>query len=324
MNGHCEKLTNGFDNHENEIHPPVPCSSRAINTFNPIRNIVDQMKIEPNVNKKLIHLSIGDPTTFGNLPISEATKQAVLEVMETGKCHGYGPSDGFQSAKEAVAQFYTTDQSPLTSNDVILTSSCSGAIDLSIGAIAEAGSNILIPRPGFSIYQTLTTVYNVNVNYYDLLPEQNWEIDLCQMESLIDENTSAIIVCNPSNPCGSVWSLNHIQDVISIAEKHKLPIISDEIYADMVFSESTFTPFARVSRNVPVLTMGGLAKRWLVPGWRIGWILTRQAQPTTICQKRTEKLVSENCGPDHSLSVGDSENSQGNKRGILQRSYDQN
>ena len=309
MNGHCETLENGFDNH-NGFDITVPVSSRAINTFNPIRSIVDQMKIEPNIHKSFIPLSIGDPTTFGNLPISGATTDAIYDVMESGKCHGYAPSDGFMSVKKAIAEFYTSENSPLSPNDVILTSSCSGAIDLAIGALAEEGTSILIPRPGFSIYQTLTTVYNVKVKHYNLLPDQNWEADLNQLEELIDLKTSAIVVCNPSNPCGSVWSASHISEIIAIAERYHLPIIADEIYADMVFSDCKFVPFSKMSKNVPILTMGGLAKRWLVPGWRIGWILIHDRHnkfrfvrkglknlsqrilgPNSVCQSAVPKIL---------------------------------
>ena len=263
MNGHCVGDEFSF----------IPATSRSLETFNPIRNIVDQMVIEPNVNKKLIPLSIGDPTTFGNLPVSEATKKAMMEVIQSDKCNGYGPSDGFGCVKTAIAQFYSIPESPLTPNDVMLTSSCSGALDIAIGALAEEGTNIVVPRPGFSIYGTLSTLYKVNVKYYNLLPDSNWEIDLEHLESVIDQDTSALVVCNPSNPCGSVWSHSHICRIVALAGRHHLPIIADEIYADMVFAGIQFTSFRKASHSVPVLVVGGLAKRWLVPGWRVGWII---------------------------------------------------
>ena len=98
------------------------------------------------------------------------------------------------------------------------------------------------------------------------------------MESQIDAKTSAIIVNNPSNPCGSVWSLDHMLKILKIAEKYNLPLIADEVYAYMVFSHVTFHSFGNVSQTVPVLVAGGLAKRWLAPGWRVGWILVFDKQ----------------------------------------------
>ena len=93
------------------------------------------------------------------------------------------------------------------------------------------------------------------------------------MEQLIDHKTKAIVINNPSNPCGSVFDKQHLQDIISIAEKHCVPIISDEIYADMAFEPYKYIPLTSLSVNVPVLCCGGLAKKYLVPGWRIGWVI---------------------------------------------------
>ena len=91
---------------------------------------------------------------------------------------------------------------------------------------------------------------------------------------MIDENTVAILVNNPSNPCGSVFDEDHLTEILKIAEEYCLLIIADEIYEHFVFngSEKSYTPIAKLSKNVPVLSCGGLTKRYLVPGWRLGWI----------------------------------------------------
>lgn len=142
-----------------------------------------------------------------------------------------------------------------------------------ISVLAEKGKNILIPRPGFSIYRTLATGHGIDVRSYDLLPEKQWEIDLVQLESQIDENTAALILINPSNPCGSVFRKEHILEIIQIAEKYCVPIIADEIYEHFVFPGIEYHSISSLSVNVPVLTCGGLTKRFLVPGWRLGWIV---------------------------------------------------
>lgn len=114
--------------------------------------------------------------------------------------------------------------------------------------------------------------FNVNYRGYKLRSDQKWEIDLVELEKLIDENTAPIVVNNPSNPCGSNFSRSHVEAIVAFAEKHKIPIIADEIYADMVFQGNTFTSMASVSENVPLIVCGGLAKRFLIPGWRVGWL----------------------------------------------------
>ena len=173
------------------------------------------------------------------------------------------------AAREALAAHYSTSGNLIHSKDIFITSGCSDALNISIGVLANEGQNILIPIPGFSLYETLASSKGIECKFYRLLPDSKWEIDLDHLESLIDGKTAAILLNNPSNPCGSNYSMQHLLDVLKIAEKHRIPIISDEIYANMVFEGEQFFPLASLSKNVPILTCGGLAKRYLVPGWRV-------------------------------------------------------
>jgi len=147
--------------------------------------------------------------------------------------------------------------------------------------LANPGQNILVPRPGFAIYRTLAEGLGIQVKYYDLLvrisaksgatlfnldffcrqPDRQWEVDLAQLESVIDTRTAAIIVNNPSNPCGSVFSREHLSAIIEIAEQNRVPIIADEIYEHFVFKGHSFEPLASLSKNVPILSCSGLTKR---------------------------------------------------------------
>lgn len=109
--------------------------------------------------------------------------------------------------------------------------------------------------------------------YYNLIPENNWEADLHHLESQIDQNTAAIVLNNPSNPCGSVFSEEHLRNILEIAHRRRVPVIADEIYEQLVFPGEKFVSVASLNSQVPILICGGLAKRFLVPGWRIGWIV---------------------------------------------------
>lgn len=254
-------------------HWEVKPSEMAKNTLNPIRAIVDGMKLTPNPEKKMIALSIGDPTVFGNLPTDEAVLQAMKDAIDSQKFNGYAPSVGYLKSREAVSNFYSCPQAPLEAEDVILTSGCSQAIDLAISVLCNPGDNILVPCPGFSLYKTLAVSMGIEVKLYNLLPEKSWEVDLQHLESLIDERTSCLIVTNPSNPCGSVFTKEHLQKILKVASRYCIPILADEIYSDMVFPGCNSPSMASLSSDVPILACGGLAKRWLVPGWRLGWIL---------------------------------------------------
>lgn len=251
----------------------VTSSKIASKTVNPIRSLFDLLKLEPNPEKSMIALSLGDPTVFGNLiPCEEITK-AVVDSVNSMKYNGYGPTTGYESARKAVAEYSSTSEAPLESRDVILTSGCSHALDLCITVIANPGQNILIPRPGFPLYQTLAEGLGIETKYYNLKPERGWEIDLDDLESQIDSQTAAIIINNPSNPCGSVFTRFHLLEILDVAARNFVPIIADEIYDYFVFPGYEFFPIASLSKDVPILTCGGLTKRYLVPGWRMGWIL---------------------------------------------------
>ncbi|KAG7208378.1 hypothetical protein KM043_014611 [Ampulex compressa] len=251
----------------------VRMSQIARRTHNPIRSIVENIVVEPNPSKPMIALSIGDPTTFGNLKPAKEVVEAVQESVASQMYNGYAPSTGFQTAREAVAEYSSNEFVKVDAKDVVLCSGCSCALDLCITALAREGQNILIPRPGFSIYRTLAEGLGVTVKTYDLLPELGWEVDLDDLEAQIDESTAAIIINNPSNPCGSVFSRDHILDILDVAARYYVPIIADEIYEHMVFPGRTFHSLASLSREVPILSCSGLTKRFLVPGWRMGWII---------------------------------------------------
>uniref|UniRef100_A0A8W8KF42 Tyrosine aminotransferase n=1 Tax=Magallana gigas TaxID=29159 RepID=A0A8W8KF42_MAGGI len=223
----------------------VPASKMSHQTFNPIRNIVDTMKLTPNPDKEMIALSIGDPTVFNNLPIPEHINKCVVDKIHGQKHNGYNPSIGYEDSRAAVAKYSSTPGKELTAKDVVLTGGCSMALDLCICVLANPGQNILVPMPGFSIYKTLAESHGIQVKHYNLRPEKNWEVDLDHLESLIDDKTATILINNPSNPCGSVFSRNHL-----------------------------------LSNDVPILSCSGLTKRFLVPGWRLGWIVINDRHDT--------------------------------------------
>uniref|UniRef100_A0A0E0JYU1 Aminotransferase class I/classII large domain-containing protein n=1 Tax=Oryza punctata TaxID=4537 RepID=A0A0E0JYU1_ORYPU len=162
----------------------------------------------------------------------------------------------------------------LSANDIYLTSGCVQAIEVMISVLAQPGSNILLPKPGFPMYESRTTFSNLEVRHFDLIPERGWEVDLEGVQAIADENTVAIVVINPSNPCGSVYSYDHLAKIAETARKLGLLIIADEVYEHLAFGNNPFIPIGVFGKTVPVITLGSISKRWLVPGWRLGWIAT--------------------------------------------------
>ncbi|KAJ3655527.1 hypothetical protein Zmor_014654 [Zophobas morio] len=262
-------ITNNFDRDW-----VVESSSAAKNCKNYIREIVDTLDLQPNPTKDVIALSIGDPTVYGNLKPSEETVQAVIDVVQSGKYNGYAPCTGYEQARDAVATYLSHDGARFSFQDIILCSGCSSSLEICITALCDEkrNHNLLIPKPGFSIYRTLAETIGIKVKYYNLIAENNWEVDLENLEKQIDCFTAAIILNNPSNPCGSVYSEKHLKEILGIARLHQIPVIADEIYEQIVFSKNKFVSTAALNLDLPILICGGLAKRFLVPGWRLGWI----------------------------------------------------
>ena len=242
---------------------------------NPIRAVVDTIDISAaNPQLELIPLSLGDPTVFGNFKQSQVLTNTLLSNVIKRQSNGYTHSAGAPAARSAVAKRYCTPETTYASSDVVIASGCSGALDLAISVLIDEGTNILVPRPGFPLYETIAVARGGSAKHYVLSPDRGWQADVKQLESLIDKNTRAIVVNNPSNPCGSVFPRSHLEKIVAVARKHDIVIIADEIYANMCFENSTpFTSIASISGNVPVMTVGGLAKEFLVPGWRLGWVL---------------------------------------------------
>lgn len=219
----------------------------------------------------MIPLTIGDPTVFGNFQPPPGLDAEISRIVREGKSNGYCHSSGLEGPRAAIA---ASSKSPITANDVILTSGCSHALDIALSVLGDAQKNILLPRPCFSLYGTLCGGRGIATKDYSLRPEADWEVDLESLEGQVDEQTAAILINNPSNPCGSVFSESHLVKIHDVADKFNLPVISDEIYKDMHFpsSEKKFKSFAEISENVPTLVVGGLAKQFMIPGWRLGWV----------------------------------------------------
>jgi tyrosine aminotransferase len=251
----------------------VRASDRSLRTINPIRQLVQGISGRPNPAKEYIDLSVGDPTKYGNLEVADDILDEFCSILHSGKCNGYTESMGALETRRAVSERYTLPNAPLTDADVILTSGVSGALELALGALANEGDNVLLPQPGFPLFRTILDGFGVECRYYRVLPDHAWEVAIDDLARLADDRTVAIVINNPSNPCGSVFSASHLKTIVDAAAELCLPIVADEVYADMVFGDQSFVSVASVSRDVPVLSVGGISKQFVVPGWRLGWLL---------------------------------------------------
>uniref|UniRef100_A0A1J3DWX4 Putative aminotransferase TAT2 n=1 Tax=Noccaea caerulescens TaxID=107243 RepID=A0A1J3DWX4_NOCCA len=236
---------------------------------------ISEEKEEGRCSKKVISLGMGDPTLYSCFRTTQASLQAVSDSLLSNKFHGYAPTVGLPQTRRAIAEYLSRDLPyKLSQDDVFVTSGCTQAIDVALAMLARPRANILLPRPGFPIYELCAKFRHLEVRYFDLLPENGWEIDLPSVESLADENTVALVVINPGNPCGNVYSHQHLLKIAQTAKKLGFLVIADEVYGHLAFGSKPFVPMGVFGSIVPVLTLGSLSKRWIVPGWRLGWFVT--------------------------------------------------
>lgn len=265
----------------------VEPSEWAKNTHNPIRAIVDKGRPSMATEKRLIALALGDPTVYLKPPkeVTEALQNALLSP----KAYAYPPAIGHEFARAAIAERDIYKDCSFSEGNVVIASGCSGALEMAIVALCSTGSTLAIPKPGFTLYRTIALSRGIKVYEYRLLPDRHWEIDLAAFDPPAD--CRAWVINNPSNPCGSVYCKQHLLDILRVAEKMNLPIISDEIYEDMTFENNFYTPLASLSTCIPILTCGGLAKRFLVPGWRLGWVIASKSPALNGIRKALNNLA---------------------------------
>ena len=156
------------------------------------------------------------------------------------------------------------------------------AIWATVNLLANQGDNFLFPSPGFPLALTIAKVMGLHPRFYHLQAGDKWSASLEEMEGLIDGRTRFILVNDPSNPLGAAWSAEHKREILQLSKKHHLPILADEIYEGMTYAERVPT-FAELvepqdAEEITIFKCSGLTKRYLAPGWRMGWIILYASQ----------------------------------------------
>ncbi|WVF65713.1 tyrosine aminotransferase [Kwoniella sp. CBS 6097] len=255
----------------------VRASPSVSRSRNPIRETLASITANaPSTSKAVINLGLGDPTYYPLHAPPPAAVAAVNEAIQNGRANGYVNGVGSMEARAAVVAYHERwDHVRYDISDIVLTHGVGQALDLVFSVMMPPASvekaNIILPRPGFAQYSALLSNLDAEIRYYDCIEEQNWEVDLEMLDSLCDDDTRAILITNPSNPVGSNYSREALKAIVEIAERHKVPIIADEIYGHMTW-DGPFVPLSSLSQSVPIITLSGLSKRFLFPGWRFGWL----------------------------------------------------
>ena len=248
---------------------PIRSSARVRGFTYAIRNIVGEAKKVEATGRRVRYLNIGDPIPFG-FHTPPHLVDAVSRAMRDGH-NGYTASAGIQSAREAVADEYTSRGMPVSPDRVLLTSGTSEGIELALGALADAGEDVLVPTPTYPLYTAVLAKIGARAVYYRTDPANQWLPDLDDVKRKMTAATRALVVIDPNNPTGSVYPESTRRALIDIAVRANVPILADEVYGDLGF-DGPVPLLGQLDPDAPILSFSSLSKAYLAPGWRAGWL----------------------------------------------------
>ena len=247
----------------------IPTAARVHRFTYAIRNVVAEAQRVEAAGTRVRYLNIGDPVAFGfHTPphLIEAVDQAMRDGHNT-----YGPSAGVESVRVAVADEYTRNGFPISADRVFITAGTSEGIELTLNAVIDQGEEVLVPMPTYPLYTAVLAKLDARTKYYRLDPSRGWMPDLDHLRSLVTPATRAIVVIDPNNPTGAVYSVETRRALIDFAEQHGLLILADEVYGDLGF-DGPVDPYGRLDHDAPIISFSSLSKAYLAPGWRTGWM----------------------------------------------------
>ena len=247
----------------------IQVASRVHGFSYAIRNIVAEAKKVEAVGTRVRYLNIGDPIPFG-FKTPQHLLDAVQRAMHDG-LNGYTSSPGIEPAREAVAEDFAGRGLKIPADRVLLTMGTSEGIELALTALVNAGEEVLVPVPTYPLYTAVLAKLGANAAYYQTDPNNNWMPDLDHIESLIGPRTRALVVINPNNPTGAVYSDSTRRKLLELANRHSLLLLADEVYADLAY-DGPISPIGSLDPEAPVISFSSLSKAYLAPGWRAGWM----------------------------------------------------
>jgi len=217
----------------------------------------------------IISLNIGNPYAFG-FRTPETMRLAMIENLRHSE--GYGHQQGIFPAREAVVmQQQARGVRGVSVNEVFIGNGVSELIDLTLRALLNSGDEVLVPSPDYPLWTAAVNLNSGRAVHYPCRPERQFVPDPEEIASLITPRTRAIVIVNPNNPTGAVYPRAVLQAIARIAEEHRLIVLSDEIYDQILYDGAEFVPMASLVHNTLCCTMSGLSKVYRACGYRVGW-----------------------------------------------------
>ncbi|MFI1994389.1 pyridoxal phosphate-dependent aminotransferase [Actinoplanes sp. NPDC020271] len=221
---------------------------------------------------RILKLNLGNPAPWGLATPEPIVADVVQNIVAA---QGYSDARGIYSARVAVAQHYQTlGVTSVQPDDVLLGNGVSELIVMVLQALLDTGDEVLVPSPDYPLWTGAVNLCSGRAVHYRCDESADWAPDLEDMAAKITDRTRALVVINPNNPTGAVYSKDVLLGMIELARRHGLLIFADEIYDKIVYDGATHHTLAALAPDVPVVSMGGLSKVYRAAGFRSGWLAT--------------------------------------------------
>ncbi len=225
---------------------------------------------------KIINLNIGNPAPFGFDAPDEIVHDIIANIREA---QGYADSRGLFAARKAVMQYYQSIGVKNTQiEDVFIGNGVSELIVMCMQALLNEGDEVLLPAPDYPLWTTAVSLSGGKPTHYICDEKNDWNPDLKDLASKITARTKAIVVINPNNPTGAVYTKETIEAIVKLAEDNSLMLFSDEIYDKILYDEAAHHSVAPLVENTVAVTMCGLSKNYRAAGFRGGWLIMSGAK----------------------------------------------
>lgn len=225
---------------------------------------------------RILKLNIGNPAPFG----FEAPDEIIQDVIRNlPNAQGYSDSKGLFSARKAIMQeCQQLGIDGVEIDDIYLGNGVSELIVMAMQALLNNGDEVLVPAPDYPLWTAAVSLGGGNPVHYLCDEAADWFPDINDIEKKITPKTRAIVIINPNNPTGSVYSQDLLLDIVRVARKHKLIIFSDEIYSKILYDDAVHIPIASLCDDLFVVTFNGLSKSYRLAGFRSGWMILSGAK----------------------------------------------
>lgn len=249
------------------------------------RNMVEAHRMEAE-GQRVLKLNIGNMAPFGLSAPESMVRSVIAHLPES---EGYADSRGIYSARTAVANYYQAHGLDVDVDQVLLGNGVSELISMVLQGMINIGDEILVPAPDYPLWTAQVTLTGGTAVHYLCDESNGWQPDLDDIRSKITPRTRGIVVINPNNPTGAVYSLQTLQAIAELAREHGLILLSDEIYEKIVYAGQHIHTASIAGPDVLCLTFSGLSKAYRVCGYRSGWLVV--TGPLRLAESLWEGLI---------------------------------